>query len=131
MFIIGGFKLLFMKIAFILPALVVIFLFVAPVAGSLNKISANAPIYIGESDVDISSGLNGCHTIAWWQEGKNINSDPAGKNITLFPINTASDVIYHYTFSPDVFTGYEGTWYCQDKSPYFPVFPVVRTKYIP
>ena len=111
-----------MKIPFILSALVVIFLIVAPAAGNLNKIAANSPVFIGESDVDISSGLNGCHTISWWQDGKDINSDPAGKNIAIIPINTASDVIYHYTFSPDVFTGYTGRWYCTDKAPYYPVF---------
>ncbi len=113
-----------MKIAYILPALVAIFLIVAPVAGTLNKISGNVPVFIGESDVDISSSLNGCHTIDWWPSGRNINSDPPGKNISIVPLNSVSDQIYHYTFSPDVFTGFTGTWYCEDRSPHFPVFSV-------
>jgi hypothetical protein len=111
-----------MKIPLILSALVVIFLIVAPAAGNLNKIAGNVPVFIGESDIDISSSLNGCHNISWWGEGKNINSDPPWKNIAVVPINTASNEIYHFTFSPDVFTGYTGTWYCSDKAPDYPVF---------
>jgi hypothetical protein len=122
MFIIRAFKLLFMKTAFILPVLVVLFLLVAPAAGTLNKIAFGSPVYIGETDVDISSALNGCHVIAWWQPGQDTNGGSAAKNISIVPQNTASPLIYHYTFSPDVFTGYAGTWYCEDKAPHNAVF---------
>jgi hypothetical protein len=122
-FIIRVLKLLLMQGKYILSALVVILLFIVPVAGSTNKLSAGAPVFIGESDVDISTALNGCHTIAWWPEGADINTS-AIKNQTIYEINTVSEKIYHYNFSPGFFTGSTGTWYCQDKKPNYPVFDV-------
>ncbi|HUH78734.1 MAG TPA: DUF3821 domain-containing protein [Methanoregula sp.] len=111
------------KLSAFIAILVVLSFSSPPAAALLNKISAGAvPVFIGESNLDISSGLNGCHTIAWWPNGTDINSQDPGKNITIFPINSVSTLIYHYNFSPDVFTGYTGTWYCQDKNPYYPVF---------
>ncbi|MDO9034348.1 MAG: DUF3821 domain-containing protein [Methanoregula sp.] len=99
----------------------VIFLLIAPAAASLNKIAATSPVFIGEKDIDISSALNGCRIIAWWQNGTSPSGSPA-KNITLFEISTAPDNIYHFDFKPEIFTGYTGTWYCDDKKPNFPVF---------
>ncbi|HXX54511.1 MAG TPA: DUF3821 domain-containing protein [Methanoregula sp.] len=110
------------KIPAILAVLLIFFLCSPPVAGNLNRIAGTAPVFIGESNLDISAGLNGCHTIAWWPNGTDINSQDPGKNISIIPINTASSVIFHYNLDPDVFTGYTGTWYCQDKQPYIPVF---------
>ncbi|MDP2796268.1 MAG: DUF3821 domain-containing protein [Methanoregula sp.] len=99
----------------------VIFLLIAPAAASLNKIAAGSPVFIGENDVDISSALNGCRIIAWWQNGTSPSGSPA-KNVTLFEINSASENIYHFDVSPEIFAGYTGTWYCDDKQPNFPVF---------
>jgi Domain of unknown function (DUF3821) len=113
-----------MKLLYILPVFIVIFLFISPVAGSLNKIAYGAPVFIGESDVDISSALNGCHTIAWWPEGTDTSTAPVGKNLTVSEINTVSPRIFHFNFTPDIFTGYTGTWYCQDKQPVLPVFTI-------
>lgn len=94
---------------------------IAPTAASLNKIAAGSPVFIGENDVDISSALNGCRTIAWWQNGTSPSGSPV-KNMTLFELNSFSNKIYHFNVSPEIFTGYTGTWYCEDKQPNFPVF---------
>jgi len=104
-------------------ALVVFLLCAAPVAGSTAKITAGAPVYIGESNLDISKALNGCHTIAWWQNGTNTSAPPE-KTIILYEINTVSDKINHYDISPEIFTSYPGTWYCIDKKPQNVVFEV-------
>ncbi|MEI6306028.1 MAG: DUF3821 domain-containing protein [Deltaproteobacteria bacterium] len=98
-----------------------IFLLIAPAAASLNKIAAGSPVFIGEKNVDISSALTGCRIIAWWQNGTAPGGSP-DKNLTLFEINTAPDNIYHFDFSPEIFAGYTGTWYCDDQKPNFPVF---------
>jgi len=126
MFITWALKLLFMQIPYILTVFAVIFLLVSPVSANLNKIAPGSPVFIGEQDVDISSGLNGCHTIAWWKSGTDINSAAPGKSTQIYPINTASPLIYHYNFSRDFFGGFTGTWYCADKAPYYPAFVVVE-----
>ena len=89
------------------------------------KIAAGAPVYIGESDLDISTALNGCHTIAWWQDGSDTSAPPE-KTITLYEINTVSDTIYHYNISPGIFSHYPGAWYCVDKKPQKVVFEVLE-----
>ncbi len=81
--------------------------------------------YIGESNLDISKALNGCHTIAWWQNGTNTSAPPE-KTITLYEINTVSEKIYHYNISPEIFASYPGTWYCVDKKPQKVVFEVLE-----
>ena len=101
----------------------VIFLLISPAVASPAKIAAGAPVYIGESDVDISASLNGCHTIAWWQNGTPLSATPT-KNVTIYDINSVSETIYRYTISPELFTGFTGTWYCDDKEPHFPVFNI-------
>jgi hypothetical protein len=125
MFIIRVLKLLSMQGKYCVLAFVIILLCAAPVAGSTAKITAGAPVYIGESNLDISKALNGCHTIAWWQKGTNTSAPPE-KNITLYEINTVSEKIYHYDISPEIFTSYPGTWYCVDKKPLKVVFEVLE-----
>ena len=125
MFIIRVLKLLSMQGNYCVLALVVILLCAAPVAGSTAKITAGAPVYIGESNLDISKALNGCHTIAWWQNGTNASAPPE-KSITLYEINTVSEIIYHYNISPEIFTRYPGAWYCIDKKPQKVVFEVLE-----
>jgi hypothetical protein len=101
----------------------------APVAGSLSQIAAGAPVYIGESNLDISRALRGCHMIAWWKNSTDTSAPPA-KNITLVDITssseTASDKIYHYNISPGIFSNYTGKWYCEDTKPILVVFEVVE-----
>ena len=125
MFIIRVLKLLSMKGKYWVLALIVFLLCAAPVAGSTGKIAAGAPVYIGESNLDISKALNGCHTIAWWQNGTNTSASP-DKTITLYEINTVSEKIYHYNISPEIFSRYPGSWYCVDKKPQKVVFEVLE-----
>jgi hypothetical protein len=96
---------------FILLAFVVILFFSGPVAASLTKISSGSPVFIGESNLDISSGLLDCHTV---------------KNLTIAKTGQDNAQIFHYTISPDFFTGYTGPWYCQDKQPPRVVFEVLE-----
>jgi hypothetical protein len=129
MFIIRVLKLLSMQRKYCVLALVVIFLFTAPVAASLSIIAPGAPVYLGESNLDISRALGDCHTIAWWKNGTD-TSAPPNKNITLVDITVISDIpsqkLYHYAISPEIFANYTGTWYCEDKNPHFVVFEVVE-----
>jgi hypothetical protein len=125
MFIIRVLKLLSMHGKYFVIALVILSICAAPVAGSTAKIAAGAPVYIGESDLDISKALNGCHTIAWWQNGSDTSAPPE-KTITLYEINTVSDIIYHYNISPGFFSHYPGAWYCVDKKPQKVVFEVLE-----
>jgi len=125
MFIIRVLKLLSMQGKYCVIALVVFLFCAAPVAGSTAKIAPGSPVYIGESNLDISKALNGCHTIAWWQNGTNTSAPPE-KTITLYEINTISEKIYHYNISPEIFTSYPGTWYCIDKKPIKVVFEVLE-----
>jgi hypothetical protein len=129
MFIIRVLKLLSMQRKYCVLALVVIFLFTAPVAASLSIIAPGAPVYIGESNLDISRAMGDCHTIAWWKNGTD-TSAPPDKNITLVDItsisDTASQKLYHYEISPEIFANYTGKWYCEDKKPLFVVFEVVE-----
>jgi hypothetical protein len=125
MFIIRVLKLLSMHGKFIVLAIAISFMCAAPVAGSTSKIAAGAPVFIGESNLDISKALSACHTIAWWQDSTNTSAPPE-KEITLYEKNTVSEIIYHYNISPDVFTGYTGIWYCNDKKPIKAVFEVLE-----
>jgi len=129
MFIIRVLKLLSMQRKYCVLALVVIFLFTAPVAASLSIIAPGAPVYIGESNLDISRAMGDCHTIAWWKNGTD-TSAPPDKNITLVDkisiSDTASQKLYHYNISPEIFARYTGKWYCEDKKPLFVVFEVVE-----
>jgi hypothetical protein len=129
MFIIRVLKLLSMQRRYCVLALVVIFMCIAPVAASLSIIAPGAPVYIGESNLDISRALAGCHTIAWWKNGTDTSAPPT-KNITLVDITVISDTpsqkIYHYAISPEIFASYPGKWYCEGKKPNVVVFEVVE-----
>jgi hypothetical protein len=123
MFIIRVLKLLSMQGKYVVLAFIIILTGCAPVGATTAKIAAGAPVYLGESNLDISGALNGCHTIGWWQEGANTSAPPE-KNITIYEINTVSDKIFHFNITPDVFTGYTGSWYCLDKQPREVVFEI-------
>jgi len=116
----NGFEITLMQGKYLIIAFCVIILLVAPATANLNKIAAGAPVFIGESDIDISAALNGCHTIGWWQDGV-LRSTTPEKNVTIYEINSVSEKIYHYTISPEIYTGYTGMWYCEDKEPRFAV----------
>ena len=123
MFIIRVLKLLSMQGNYIVIIFVIFFIGIAPVGGTTAKIAAGAPVFIGESNVDISNALNGCHAIGWWQNGTNTSAAP-DKTIILYEQNSVSETIYHYNISPAVFTGYTGSWYCSEKKPSSAVFDV-------
>jgi hypothetical protein len=123
-FIIRVLKLLFMHEKYFFLAFAVIIVLASPVAGSLTKISAGAPVYVGEQNLDISAGLQGCRVIEWWEEGAD-TSGPASKNITVIRTLEDSDIAFKYTIRPEVFSGYTGTWYCEGKRPLRPVFVVL------
>lgn len=101
----------------------VIFILSVPVGAATNKIVAGAPVFIGETNVDISRALDNCRIIAWWPEGAD-TSKPAAKNITLRPLNEISDALNHYSFTPAEYANYPGTWYCEEKQPLKTVFIV-------
>jgi hypothetical protein len=124
MFIIRVLKLHFMHGKYILPALVVILLVCSPVAASTNKIAAGAPVFIGESNLDITSAIGDCSVIGWWPAGSNA-SDPSAVNLTVRTLSDAGVRVNHFNVSPQVFTGHTGPWYCEDKAPFQEVLLVV------
>ena len=123
-FIIRVLKLLFMHGKYFFLAFVVIMAVASPAAGSLTKISAGAPVYLGEQNLDISSGLQGCRIIAWWADGTDTSTPPA-KNVTIIKTLDDSNIAFHYSIDPGIYGGYTGTWYCEDKMPLRAVFEVV------
>ena len=124
-FIIRVLKLLHMQGKYILFALIVILLLSSPVSAVTNKIAAGAPVFVGESNLNIASAIGDCHVIAWWPDGNNMTG-PAAKNLTLKRLNEANDLVTSFNVSPQVFTSYTGNWYCEDKKPSFVVLTVVE-----
>jgi hypothetical protein len=124
-FIIRVLKLLFMYAKYFFLAVVVILGVISPGAGSLTKISAGAPVYIGEQNLDISSGLQGCRVIAWWANGTDTDAPPA-KNVTIIKTLDDSTIAFHYTIDPAIYSGYTGAWYCENRKPLRPVFEVLE-----
>ncbi len=104
----------------ILVLLCAFFILAVPVSANLQKIAAGAPVFIGESNVDISTALNGHHVIGWWAAG----SDTSGAPDKTIAISTDDET--KFTLRPDVFTGYTGKWYSYDKAPNELVFEVVE-----
>ena len=126
-FIIRVLKLLFMQGKYILSAFVVILLVCSPVAASTNKIAAGAPVFIGESNLNIAAAIGDCHVIGWWPEGGDMTG-PAAKNLTVKRLNEANDLITHFNVSPEVFGNYTGNWYCEDKEPKYLVLTVFEPR---
>jgi hypothetical protein len=106
-------------------AFIVIMAVASPAAGSLTKISAGAPVYLGEQNLDISSGLQGCRIIGWWANGSDTSTPPA-KNVTIIKTLDDSNIAFRYSIDPEIYAGYTGTWYCEDKKPLRAVFEVVN-----
>jgi hypothetical protein len=108
---------------YILLVLVLLLLTVMPSAGSTTRIISGAPVFVGESNIDLTRALDNCRIIGWWPEGTE-PSFPAVKNITLRPLNEVSSALSKYTFSPAEYRNYTGTWYCEERQPFKPVFVV-------
>lgn len=110
---------------YILLASFVLIALILPVGASTNKIVAGAPVFIGETNLDISRALDNCRIIAWWPAGADTGR-PAAKNITLRPLNEVSDVVNHYAITPAEYGDYTGTWYCEEKKPLKAVFVITK-----
>jgi hypothetical protein len=125
MFIISVLKVFSMKMNRLVPVLFLLLVIIAglPASASLSKVAAGAPVFIGERNIDISSGLNGHSVIAWWPEGSDRSGDPT-KTVTI-PAGSE----FSYTLDPAVFTGYTGTWYTHDTKPDIPVFVLYQPQY--
>jgi hypothetical protein len=124
-FIIRVLKLLFMNGKYFFLGFIVILAGISPAAGSLTKIIADAPVYIGEQNLDISSGLQGCHVIDWWANGTDMTAPPQ-KNVTIIQTLEDSEIAHRYSIDPKIYSGYTGTWYCEDKKPPRAVFEVLQ-----
>ncbi len=124
-FIIRVLKLLFMQGKYILSAFVLMLLVCSPVMAVTNKIAGGSPVFIGESDIDITPAIKDCHIIAWWPDDSNM-SGPAVENITVKNLNEANGLINHFIVSPQVFDTYTGNWYCEDVKPPFVVLTVLE-----
>ena len=106
----------------ILVFLCALLILAVPVSANLHKIAAGAPVFIGERDLDISSGMNGHSVMAWWANGTD-NSGTPDKTITI-----STDDMTKFSISPEVFTGYTGKWYTHDKAPNVLVFDVMEPR---
>ena len=95
------------------------FFILVPSQASLAKIAAGAPVFIGERNMDISSGLNGHSVIAWWPAGADMSQNPS-KTVTI-----SGDATSFY-IDPAIFSGCTGTWYTHDTKPDIPVFTVYQ-----
>jgi hypothetical protein len=91
----------------------------APAYASLGKVYADAPVFIGERNLDLTAGLNGHSVIAWWPPGSDMSASPS-ETVTITG-NQAS-----FYVDPAIFTGYTGTWYSYDVKPNVPVFVVYQ-----
>ena len=122
-FIIRVLKLLLMNYRLIFCVLILLLgILAVPVSAGLTKIDVGAPVFVGETGLDISSALNGCNQISWWPAG-NDTSSPTGKVIEI------TQNRFSYNISSDLFSGYEGTWYCSDKKPIVKAFTVEKPQF--
>jgi hypothetical protein len=124
-FIIRVLKLLFMHGKYFFLAFVVILAGISPAAGSLTKILDGGPVYLGEQNLDIAAGLQGCHVIDWWANGTDTAAPPQ-KNVTIIKTLEDSDIAHRYSIDPGIYSGYPGKWYCEGKKPLHAVFEVVQ-----
>jgi len=126
-FIIRVLKLLFMHGNYFFLAFIVIMVLATPAAGSITKIVAGAPVYPGEQNLDISSGLQGCRNLDWWAPGADTNAPPQ-KNVTIIKTLDDSNIAFSYTISPEIYSDYEGNWYCEGQRPLRAVFNITRPR---
>ena len=90
-----------------------------PVSASLTKVATGAPVFIGERNIDISTGMNGHTVIGWWPDGSDRSGEPS-KTVTVGGNATS------FYIDPAIFTGYTGTWYTHDTQPDVSVFVVYQ-----
>ncbi|PKG33614.1 DUF3821 domain-containing protein [Methanoregula sp.] len=112
-----------MQIKYIFCALIVIFLVCSPASASIKKVATGAPVFIGETGLSITSAIRDCKVIAWWPDETDM-SGPAATNITIQRVNDVILPVNSFNISPDLFRGYPGNWYCEDRQPRFIVLNV-------
>lgn len=112
-----------MQIQYIFCALVVILLVCSPASASIKKVATGAPVFIGETGLSITSAIRDCKVIAWWPDETDM-SGPAATNITIQRVNDVILPVNSFNISPDLFRGYPGNWYCEDRQPRFIVLNV-------
>jgi len=112
-------SLIFPILLFLLAILVIMPAHASLYETGLSKVIAGAPVFIGEQNVDISSGMNGHSVIAWWPPGADRSGNPT-ETITI------SGDPHSFFIDPALFTGYTGTWYTHDTKPDIPVFVVYQ-----
>ena len=113
---------------YILPALVVFLLVCSPVAASTSKIAAGAPVFIGETNLDITAAIGTCNVSAWWPAGAD-RSTPPETNLTVRTVSDNGAMVNHFNISPQVFMNRTGPWYCQDKAPFQQVLTVAYPQF--
>jgi len=112
-----------MQYRFVFFLIILCFFLPAPVLADIAKIAQGATVYLGETDLDISSALNGCRQIAWYRPGN--TTDDLPEMILTFSEKDA----FSYNISPDVFANRTGTWYRYYPKPRIPVFSVARPSF--
>jgi hypothetical protein len=86
---------------------ILLLLCVPTVAGDLRTISQGNTVFLGESNLDISSAMGGDTQIGWWASGAAIaTSSPDAK----IPISSPSN----FYVLPSQFGAYTGSWYRLD-----------------
>jgi hypothetical protein len=121
-FIIRVLKLLLMNCRFTLLVVLLIGMIALPASATLTKVTTGSPVFIGETGLDISSGLLGGRQIAWWPAG-NDTSTPPGKVLEI------TGDIHAYNITPSDFSGFEGKWYTWDKKPSVLVFVIKKPEF--
>lgn len=92
------------KIFVIICLIIVGSVFSVPVLGVINKIPAGGQIFVGESELDITSAVGDSTQIAWWSEHSNSDYDQPDA------IHTISNPVSFFA-DPTVFEERTGNWY--------------------
>lgn len=108
---------------YILLVLIALLVILPPCMASTRTIAQGAPVFVGETSVDINKALESCRIIGWWPAGSDM-AQPPEKSITLRALNEISPALSKYTFGFDEYANHTGTWYCVDKQPRYAVFDV-------
>jgi hypothetical protein len=111
-----------MKYQSVLFILLLAALITVPASANLKKIDAGVPVFLGETGLDISSALNGCRQIAWWDEGNSTDNAP-------LKVIDIGENIHSYNITPEMYSQYTGKWYSYDKKPSVVVFEVIRPEF--
>lgn len=108
---------------YILLVLIALLVILPPCMASTKTIAQGAPVFVGETGVDINKALASCRIIGWWPAGSDM-AQPPEKSITLRALNEISPALSKYTFNFDEYANHTGTWYCVEKQPHYAVFDV-------